>query len=355
MLELCSCLLLLTFGGTRIHRNEGVPTMLENNFYGQFWLWHRAPIPRLRAMFHQSLTSVHRLSSGAGRRLRSCPPLYVALAIMAGYAAWEAKTPVTMIAPFQLPKADLPFSGDIVADALQDGLKSIRNEIDEERQYPGLRSSDTGLPDLRNMLIPEFGRVQAPPRFAVEVKGVSYERILSIARAVMGTETTVSGDVILKGAEFTLIARAADAGPWESVPSPISAEGLKRASRDLAEKILATQDPTLAGVALLKDGQVDQGLAVLNRARSLNPTDARLKLNLCMGFGANRRYVEAIECYKDVLRMKPSSPQEVAERLAHAYYLKGDRGVAINSYEELYKQGYRHALLGLGEALDDTD
>jgi len=273
---------------------------------------------------------------------------------MAGYAAWEAKTPVTMIAPFQLPKADLPFSGDIVADALQDGLKSIRNEIDEERQYPGLRSSDTGLPDLRNMLIPEFGRVQAPPRFAVEVKGVSYERILSIARAVMGTETTVSGDVILKGAEFTLIARAADAGPWESVPSPISAEGLKRASRDLAEKILATQDPTLAGVALLKDGQVDQGLAVLNRARSLNPTDARLKLNLCMGFGANRRYDEAIECYQEVLSMNPSSSLEVSERLAQVYYLKGYRETAIQRYKELRKQGYRDALLGLGEALDDS-
>jgi tetratricopeptide (TPR) repeat protein len=259
-----------------------------------------------------------------------------------------------MIAPFQLPKADLPFSGDIVADALRDSLKSIRNEIDEEKQNPGLRSSETGLPDLRNMLIREFGRVQAPPRFAVEVKGVSYERVLSVARAVRGTETTISGDVILKGKEFTLIARATDAGPWESIPSPISAEGLKRASRDLAEKILATQDPTLAGVALLKDGQIDQGLAVLNRARSLNPTDARLKLNLCMGFGANRRYDEAIECYQDVLKMNPSSP-EVSERLAHVYYLKGDRDLAIQRYKELRKHGYRDALLGLGEALDDTD
>src|SRR5207245_5480254 len=304
---------------------------------------------RLHTIFREPLKSVGRLSSSAWRMLRPIHLLYIGFIIMAAYAFWDARTPVTMIAPFQLPKVYLPFNGDIIADALQDALKSIHNEIDGERQDPGLRSSETGLPDLRNMLIPKFRCVQAPPRFTVEVKGVSYERILSIARAVMGTESTVSGDVIVNGKEFTLMAGTEDAGPWVSVCSYVSAEGLIQASIDLAETIVATQDPILAGVALLKKGQVDQGLAALNRARSLNPSDARLKSNLCTGFGANRRYDEAIECYKDVLRMKPSSPQEVAERLAHAYYLKGERGVALN--EELYKQGYKHELLGRGECL----
>ncbi len=260
------------------------------------------------------------------RLLTSYSALYVGfiIMIMAAYAFWDARTPVTMIAPFQLPKADLPFNGIIVADALQDALKSIHNEIEGERQDPGLQSSETGLPDLRNMLIPKIRRVQAPPRFTVEVKGLSYERILSVARAVMNTEATVSGDVIVNGKEFALIARTGDMGPWVSVSSPLTAEGLTRASRDLAEKIVATQDPILAGVALLKKGQVDEGLAALNRARSLDPTDARLKMNLCVGFGANRRYDQAIECYKDVLTMKPSSPQEVTERLAQVLYLNGE-------------------------------
>jgi tetratricopeptide (TPR) repeat protein len=308
----------------------------------------------LGSSLRKFLTRSRAFLSGAWRTLGSSAPLYVAFVVMAVFAVWQAQTPVTMIAPFQLPKVELPFSGDIVADALKDGLKSISNEIEGEKQDAGLTSSETGLPDLRNMLIPKFGQIQVPPRFTVEVKGLSYERILSIARAVMRTETIVSGDVILRGKEFMLVARTADGGPWESLSGPISAEGLKRATRDLAEKILATKDPTLAGVALLRDGQVDQGLAVLNRARSLNPTDVRLKLNLCTGFGANRRYAEAIECYKDVLKMNPSSPQEVSERLAQAYYLKGEREVAIQYYEELRKQGDRGALLGLGEALDDT-
>ena len=305
--------------------------------------------------FHESLIRFRQPLRSLWVTLRSCSPLYLALAIMGSYAVWQAHTPVTMIVPFQLPKTELPFSGEMVADTLQDGLKSIRNEIEEERQNPGLESSDTGLPDLRNMLIPKFEHVQDPARFSVEVKGVSYERILSIARAVMHTETTVSGDVILKGKEFALIARAGDSGPWESVSAPITADGLRRATRDLAEKILATQDATLAGVALLKDGQVDRGLAMLNRARIQKPKDVGLKLNLCMAFAANRRYEEAIDCYQDVQTIDPSSP-EVLQGLAQAYYLEGRRDDAIGLYYDLaYKRGQRAALLGLGEALDDTD
>ncbi len=319
--------------------------MFDNNFSGQVSLWYEASMPRLRAVLLKSVQRAWAWRSA---------PLYLGLIIMAGYAFWEARTPVTMITPFQLSKSDLPFNGEIVADAVQDGLKSIRNEIEEEKEDTGLRSSDTGLPDLRNMLIPKFWRVQAPPRFTVEVKGVSYDRILSVLRAVMHTETVVSGDVIVNGNHFILVARAADAGPWESDPYLSNAAGLKQASRDLAKKIVEAEDPTLAGMALLKDEQVDQGLAAFSHALSLHRSDVRLKLNLCMAFAASRRYDQAIDCFKDALNMKPSSHKEVLEQLAQVYYLKGDRDIAIDRYKELRKEGYRHALLGLGEAWDDT-
>jgi tetratricopeptide (TPR) repeat protein len=326
-----------------MHHDKGVPIMLKSNFYELF-----------RAGIRGCLTPVRKLASPASRVLRSFPAFYAAIFLMAGYALWEARTPVTIIEPFQVPKADLPFSGELVADALQDSLKSIRNDIEAENF--SLRSSETGLPNLRNMVIPKLRRVQAPPRFAVEVKGVSYERILSIARAIRGTETTVSGDVFLKANQFILVARAADAGPWESIPSPIGGDGLKQASKDLAMKILMTQDPTLLGVALLEEGQGEQALAALDRARSLDPTDARIKLNLCMGFAANRRYEEAIGCYKDVLTTNPKSSSDVWEPLAQAYYLQGKRKEARDLYRRLaYKQGDREALLGLGEVLDDDN
>ena len=282
---------------------------------------------------------------------KSSQPIYLAVFLMVCYAVWEAKTPVTMIAPFQVPNDKPSFTGDIVADSVQDALKSIRNEIESEKQDMSLRSSETGLPDLRNMLMPRLWQVQAPPRFTVEVKGVSYGRILSLAREILGTETTISGDVVMDGEKFILIARAADGGPWESTAQPLGADGLKQASRELAVKILMTQDPTLAGVALLKHGQIDEGLEELIRARNRKPTDPGLKLNLCVGFASSRRYDDAIDCYEQMLQMSPDSP-DLKERMAQAYYLKGLRDDAIRLYEELDRDGYRTALLGLGEAKD---
>jgi tetratricopeptide (TPR) repeat protein len=308
-------------------------------------------------IFRNPIQALRELPTTVWNFAKAAKPIYLAylaLFFLTGSAVWEARTPVTMIAPFQVPNDKLPFTGAIVADAVQDALKSIRNELEEERQDVSLRSSETGLPDLRNMLMPRLLRVQAPPRFTVEVKGVSYERILSLAREILGTETTISGDVVMAGEKFILISRAADGGPWESTAQSVSADGLKQASRELAQKILMAQDPTLAAVALLKHGQIDEGLEELTRARNLKPNDPGSKLNLCVGFASSRRYDDAIECYEQVLNTSPDSPHDIKERLAQAYYLKGLRENAIRLYIELDKDGYRNALLGLGEAKDDT-
>jgi len=133
--------------------------MSENNSSRQVSASDGSLMRRLHTIFREPLKSVGRLSSSAWRMLRPSHLLYIGFIIMAAYAFWDARTPVTMIAPFQLPKVNLPFNGDIIADALQDALKSIHNEIDGERQDPGLRSSETGLPDLRNMLIRGQGSV----------------------------------------------------------------------------------------------------------------------------------------------------------------------------------------------------
>ena len=284
---------------------------------------------RIGDVLRNPVMAIRDLPALAWNFAKSAQPIYLALFLMAGFAVWEARTPVTMIAPFQVPNDKLPFTGNIVADAVQDALQSIRNEIEEERQDISLRSSETGLPDLRNVLMPTLWRVQAPPRFAVEVKGVSYERILSLARGTLGTENTISGDMVMTGEKFVLIARAPDGGPWQSSAQPLSAEGLNQASRELAEKILMTQDPTLAGVALLKHGQIDEGLEELTRARNLRPADPRSKLNLCVGFASSRRYDDAIACYNHVLQTGPDSAYDIKERLAQAYYLSGLRKDAI--------------------------
>ena len=285
---------------------------------------------------------------------------FILLGMLMLLAFWDSLKHVTTIAPFKVPKVDLPFTGEMVSDALQDGLESMHNEIEVAKVGSGLESYETGMPDLRNMLIPSFQRIQEPPRFAVEVKGVTYDQLLAIARGLLRTETKISGYLIVQAGSqdpskkmLVLVARASNAGPWESAPSPISPEGLKQASRDLAAKILSTLDPTFAGAALIRNGRFNEGTALLYEEHDRHPSDTRLLLNLCVGYGATRRYKEAIDCYEKV---RPSTEgaalRDLLRQEAHAYYLKGDRGEAIHIYEKLVAEGDIAARLGLGEALD---
>ena len=87
--------------------------MFDNYFSWQVSLWYEASMPRLRALLIKSVQRAWAWRSA---------PLYIGLIMMAGYAFWEARTPVTMITPFQLSKSDLPFNGEIVADA--DGMQA---------------------------------------------------------------------------------------------------------------------------------------------------------------------------------------------------------------------------------------
>jgi hypothetical protein len=64
---------------------------------------------------------------------------FILLGMLVLLAFWDSRKHVTTIAPFQVPKADLPFTGEMVSDALQDGLESMHNEI----EFPPPASSGT--------------------------------------------------------------------------------------------------------------------------------------------------------------------------------------------------------------------
>jgi tetratricopeptide (TPR) repeat protein len=311
------------------------------------WPWLKR-IPFLKESLRKFPKVFEKLSAIASHAMH-----YI-IVVVVGCAAWQSHTPVTIITPFQVPK-DLPFSGEIVADALQDGLVSVHDEITRESSDPRLKPADMDQPVVRDLNSPKFSTVQDPTRFAVEVNGMSYERIISAARTIRRNETIISGDVVLNGndKEIVLIARTPGGGPWRSIPSPATAEGLKRASRDLAVKILESQDATLAAAALLKDGQIERAVAALDRAQSEQPTETRI-LNLCMGYEASHRYAAAVECYGRVHKLNPDSNQVFAQ-LAHAQYLIGERDDAIMNFDKLaHQRQYVPALIDLGKAREDT-
>ncbi len=289
---------------------------MPNNFYGMV---RQGLMRGTSALWRRKPAWFVNLFSGVWPPQPSHLPHYF-LAFLAGFAGWRGHYPVTVVAPFELPKTEMHFTGEIVADAVRDGLNSTFQDIESEKNNEKLRPTEMDLPILRELNIPKFSAVQGgPTHFDVEVKGMSYASIVAAARAMWRSEILVSGDVVLNasGNELTLIARTST-DSWRSISSPVTAEGLKRASTDLAEKILETQNPTLAGAALLKDGQIDHAVALFERVQRAKPNDVTAKLNLCMGYEASHRYPDAIKCYTEVQHMKPNSPDEVSERLAHA-------------------------------------
>src|SRR5262249_39796979 len=143
----------------------------------------RLTITLLSTAFRDSLAISRRFLLTVWRTVPSYLPFYL-LAIVVGYAAWQAYTPVTLlIMPFQLAIEDhLHFSGVIVADTLQDSLMSIHHEIEGHREDASLGLTlmgrySTGLRPTDVLQYPAAAdwRIQAPPRFAGEVKGLSYE------------------------------------------------------------------------------------------------------------------------------------------------------------------------------------
>jgi hypothetical protein len=176
----------------------------------------------------KALEVLRKLAFAVWRTLPSYLAFYL-LALVTAFAAWHARNDVTVIAPFQMPdKVGLPFGGDTVANVLQDRLAQIHEEIERQRNDNKLHATDMHSLGQPGLQIPpgeaEFRRAEVPTRFAVEVKGLSYQGLISVARAVMGTETTISGDLILDdndGKNFILIARAATAALGSRSPAPL--------------------------------------------------------------------------------------------------------------------------------------
>jgi Tetratricopeptide repeat len=314
---------------------------------------------------HQPKKGLRKLASDVWGSIPSYLAFYL-LILVTGFAAWQGRKSVTVIAPFQVPdKASLPFSGDTIANVLQDRLAQIHDEIERQKKDRKLHATDMHSLGEPGLQIPPhhtlFRRAEVPTRFAVEVKGLSYQGLIGAARAFMGTEMTISGDLILQGEDdrnFILFARSSDGGSWQSKPYLRTAEGLSYATGDLAQKILESEDPAVAGAVFLNQGQVERALAALKRASDRQPKDVAARLALCEGIEANELYEQAMKCYEGALLMHPDSQEEVEERLAQARWLYGENGnrfVALAKFEELaHKRHYPRALLGLGKALDDT-
>ena len=248
------------------------------------------------------------------RTIPSYLPFYILVPVLA-YALWYGRQPATVIAPFHLPPENkeqpLPFSGEAVADALQDAIMSIRQEAEgqpltppcdllvqeEEESFFGLRAAGGGSFQVRGPV-------------TVEVKGISPEALVSAAREVLGKERYISGDVVLRApSSFQLMARANDHGPWMTKPREVSLPALQYASCELAERILGATNKNVLAAAWIRRGKYDDVIEQLYKGLpdkdgdpdALNNLGLALRMKCMAGSGKTCRIEDAVARFRQAI------------------------------------------------------
>ena len=305
-------------------------------------------------------------------------PLFYLLATVVLYAGFRGHAHATVISPFHLPpQQTLPFSGATAANSLQDAFGEIRNEAEAGLRKRSGKLVGIAASELAGLKLPEFTQFETPTRFAVEIKGLSHEALVSVARKVWKTERVISGDVVVHDGNFRLLARSNDAGPWMSVPRAITLDSIRQASRELALEMLADFDPALLAAYELAGEKVEAAhkrlLAVVSKpeasetakrvfevaavlassnlkeqakeaasrelleaASRLLPKSALLAFNLGLAWQQSNEpeaLANGIASYQRALRLRPNFPEGLSN-LGVALDDKGRTDEAITAYRK---------------------
>jgi tetratricopeptide (TPR) repeat protein len=297
-------------------------------------------------------------------------PFYILVPVLA-YALWYGWQPATVIAPFHLPPENkdhpVPFSGEAVADVLQDAIRSIEQEAEGQPLAPpcdSLAQKDREFAGLRAAAGSSF-QVRGP--VTVEVKGISPEAVVSAARQVLRREKYISGDVVLSTPNaFELMAQANDGGPWMTKPQGISPEGLKWASCELAERILGATNKNVLAAAWIRRGKNDDVIKLYGSLSSRADPDSLNNLGVairmkCATPGTLASSEPQRECLEDAvakfhqaLTRRWNFP-EAHYNLGVALRNVGRNEAAIFHYHMAIEMNpdYAMAYNNLGNALDD--
>jgi tetratricopeptide (TPR) repeat protein len=357
----------------------------------------------------------HFVTSPLQRLWRFTPPYVRWFLLVVAVVFYLGRGQATVILPFQLPpeskEQPLPFNGVTVANTLRDAITALRDEAagqpvpspcdflaTEDKTFEGLSAQSSASflgPSALSVAPFEGFGAQSSTSFqihgpvTVEVRDLSLERLASLARALLGHERVISGDLVLDGQDsFQLMARGNNDGPWTVGSEKISLSGLKKASCAMADQILRRTDRNVIaaalirrrqynevislygtpargdqqnadalnnlGVALFMAGRIDDAAAKLRQALALRWKFPEAHDNLGNVFGCQRRYSEAITEYRKATQLRPDLP-EAQSNLGMALSLTGHWDQAVDAYEKAIDlrpdDPEKHVLLGTAFAI----
>lgn len=301
------------------------------------------------------------LSSVAGYVWGTIPgylPFYL-LVVVVLYAVVNGWKRATVVSPFHLPSGThMPFGEHTVANVLRDTFVEIHQRANQGPEDDG--QTPSGLMTLKSegMKFEVANDFIVPERYAVEIKGLSREAIISFARKILGKEWIISGDVIGDTNGFRVLARNGT-NLWTSGSHPATIEGLRGACEETSLRILGSIDTillsaytTLRASDLIRQKKLDEALELMKEAASLLPSNALIAYDLGVTHAKRGDNARAIAAFSRAVELDNNFP-EALNNLGVAQAELAEYDKAIASYEKALsiRPVYAAALFNLGDAL----
>jgi tetratricopeptide (TPR) repeat protein len=206
-----------------------------------------------------------------------------------------ATRPVVVISDFEISKecaSRLGVTGRSLAALFSDELLQLaRIGAGGEQNFDRSLVGTGQLPLLPIGLSDPFGLSTAPQ---IEVKGISWARVVSEWKRIRERQIVVSGDLISGPERAILAGRVSGKWSWRTEPFLQAEIDLQSAVRTLA--ILALRDiyTRMSGLVEIAEGRTEEGIKLLKQALIRRPSDVFAVEQLAHIYGKQGRSDEAI-------------------------------------------------------------
>lgn len=233
-------------------------------------------------------------------------------AILFGMMVWSAsRARAVVLENFEVPPAlvERGLTGTVVAHAVQDAIGMIQADVQRELGNQGVANAWT-----RDV--------------AVEVPqtGVSVGEIDRVLRARLGSETFVSGAVVInRDGTVSITVRASGAAP-RTFTGP--EEALSSLTVEAAEYLFSQFQPVLYATYLTDNGRAEEALAFFPEAYAAAPKELRPALanNWGTALGAMGDDEGAIAKYRLSLSLNPTDWISWSNLIGSLYEIEGEQG-----------------------------
>jgi hypothetical protein len=199
-----------------------------------------------------------------------------------------------VISDFQVPKdgiGGLNVTGRTLASLLADEMLAITKAA--LRAPSNLRANEIDASAYSRLPL-EFQGSSLPPALEIEVKGLSWDRLLQAWRQVRRRQTVISGDAIFGPEKVVLAGRAAGRWSWRTEPFAPTERDLQVAIQSLADAAMRDINPFIAGVRSLAEGHADEGIKLLRVCLDRSPHHFSAAEQLTLALLKGERCVEAM-------------------------------------------------------------